>query len=191
MAWLPFGNRLATYRRGSGSDVAPKAVRAALLSKRPFSILVGTRRHTNTERLLSARLFLRRNHSAMFHSHRETWAKDSPRRREFARFNILCRARIRIGNRQYAGYLHNISRGGAKLRTISPIRKVGSVILQLPDLRPLLCELRWTDSYNAGVAFGPLLSRSELANWAEMRSTIIEIDEPPESDRGGPLAPRA
>jgi hypothetical protein len=35
-----------------------------------------------------------------------------------------------IGSRHYAGYLHNISRGGAKLRTITPIRKVGAVLLR-------------------------------------------------------------
>jgi hypothetical protein len=30
VVWLLFGNRLATYRRGSGSDVALRAARAAL-----------------------------------------------------------------------------------------------------------------------------------------------------------------
>ena len=112
----------------------------------------------------------------MFHSHPKTWTEPFPQRREFARFDIRCRARIRIGNRQYAGYLHNISRGGAKLRTITLIHKPGNVILRLPDLPPLRCQLRWTDSYNAGVSFDLTLSEMELANWAQARASSIEPD---------------
>lgn len=90
-------------------------------------------------------------------------------RRRFERYNIQCRARIRIGARQYAGYIHNISRGGAKLRTISSIRKPGDVILRLPDLPPLRCRLRWTDAHNAGVLFELTLSRAELSRWVQTR----------------------
>jgi hypothetical protein len=98
----------------------------------------------------------------------------SEQRRRFARRDIQCRARIRIGTRQYAGYLQDISRGGAKLRTITPIRKVGDVILRLPDLPPLYCRLCWTDSYNAGVAFEILLSRGELSRWIRTRSAVAQ-----------------
>jgi hypothetical protein len=103
-------------------------------------------------------------------------------RRKFPRHAIVCRARIRIGSRQYAGYLHDIGQGGARLRTITPIRRVGNVILRLPDLPPLRCQLRWTDSYNAGVAFELTLSRAELSAWARSRSAgepqhpIVECD---------------
>lgn len=90
-------------------------------------------------------------------------------RRQHRRIEIQCRARIVIGTRHYAGYLHNISRGGAKLRTITPIRKIGSVILTLPDLPPLRCQLKWADSYNAGVAFELPLQRAELSRWANSR----------------------
>lgn len=100
----------------------------------------------------------------------------SPRRREFRRYNVQCRARIRIGNRQYAGYIHNISQGGAKLRTITPIRRLGTVILRLPDLPPLCCRLRWTDSFHAGVSFEMLLSASELSRWAKARSSLLDRD---------------
>ena len=97
-------------------------------------------------------------------------AQSQKQRRRYPRFEIVCRARIRIGTRQYAGYLHNIGEGGAKLRTITPIRKLGSVILRLPDLPPLRCQLRWTDSYNAGVVFELALSRTELSRWARSRA---------------------
>jgi hypothetical protein len=104
-------------------------------------------------------------------------AEHIPQRRRFPRFDVQCRARIRIGTRQYAGYIHNISQGGAKLRTISPIRKVGAVILRLPDLPPLRCRLCWADAYNAGVAFEIALSRSELGRWAKSRSEFRHPEE--------------
>lgn len=100
-------------------------------------------------------------------------------RRNSPRYEVQCRARILIGMRHYAGYLHNIGQGGAKLRTISPIRKPGKVILRLPDLPPLSCELRWTDSYNAGVAFEVALSQKTLAEWARGRSEVrLQADQP-------------
>ena len=94
-------------------------------------------------------------------------------RRQFPRYDVQCRARILIGKRHYAGYIHNISQGGAKLRTISPIRRLGEVSLKLPDLPPLRCQLRWTDAYNAGVSFNLALSLAELARWAETRSLFL------------------
>lgn len=99
-------------------------------------------------------------------------ARPTRQRRQFPRLDVQCRARIVIGRRHYAGYLHNISQGGAKLRTITPIRKIGSVLLRLPDLPPLRCQLRWTDSHNAGVAFELMLSRTALSKWARERSAI-------------------
>jgi hypothetical protein len=102
-------------------------------------------------------------------------------RRRFARVEIQCRARIRIGTRQYAGYIHNISRGGAKLRTISPIRKLGAVILRLPDLPPLSCRLRWTDAYHAGVMFEIPIPAAEFRQWAKTRSALWQ-DEWAEAD---------
>lgn len=113
----------------------------------------------------------------MFHSHPKSWANSHPQRRRFERFNINCRARIRIGNRQYAGFLHNISRGGAKLRTISPINRPGNVILRLPDLPPLRCRLRWADDHHAGVSFELPLPASVLSAWTEERSALIDLSD--------------
>jgi hypothetical protein len=92
-------------------------------------------------------------------------------RRKSQRHSIQCRAKIQIGKRQYTGYIHNISRAGAKLRTISPIRRLGPVVLTLPDLPPIRCELRWTDSYNAGVQFARALRSADFSAWAEARSS--------------------
>jgi hypothetical protein len=62
---------------------------------------------------------------------------------------------------------------GAKLRTISPIRKLGTVILRLPDLTPLSCQLRWSDAYHAGVMFEMPLPEAEFRQWAEGRLSLL------------------
>ena len=95
-----------------------------------------------------------------------------PQRRRSERYEVQCRARIVIGKRHYAGYILDISQRGAKLRTITPIRNGGDVLLTLPDLRPLRCQLRWSGSHIAGVAFEAALSRADLLRWAATRSAL-------------------
>ena len=98
------------------------------------------------------------------------------RRRRFPRFEVQCRAKIRIGRRFYAGYIHNISEAGAKLRTISSIRRVGAVTLQLPDLPPMQCRLRWTNAYHAGVVFERPLTKNELQLWMARRKAFKQLN---------------
>jgi hypothetical protein len=104
-------------------------------------------------------------------------ADTAMKRRVHSRTGLQCRARIRIGTRQYAGYLHNISEGGAKLRTITPIRKPGEVVLRLPDLPPIRCQLKWTDSYNAGVSFELPLPAHHLSGWLGGRMSVERTAE--------------
>ena len=106
----------------------------------------------------------------MYLSHAFEEAKPIRKRRRVPRFDVQCRARIRIGTRQYAGYIHNISCKGAKLRTISSIRKLGNVMLRLPDLPLMRCRLVWTDAYHAGVQFERPLTKVELQQWMAARS---------------------
>lgn len=101
-------------------------------------------------------------------------------RRKHPRFEVFCRARVRIGNRQYAAYLHNISEAGAKLRTISSIRKLGAVTLKLPDLEVLRCRLVWTDNYHAGITFERPLTQCELTNWIMSRASCAQLNFGPE-----------
>lgn len=103
-------------------------------------------------------------------------------RRRHPRYEVQCRARILIGNRHYAGYIHNISEGGAKLRTVSSIRKLGEVVLRLPDLPPLKCRLKWTDAYNAGVVFELHLSKEQLRMWVRKRAAFVELNQRPEPE---------
>lgn len=99
------------------------------------------------------------------------------RRRRHPRVQVQCRARIVIAGRHYAGYLDNISQAGARLRTISPIRKIGAVTLKLPDLPPLRCQLCWTDTYHAGVIFHLPLTSRQLHDWVASRSNAsLQVD---------------
>jgi hypothetical protein len=101
-------------------------------------------------------------------------------RRKHPRFAVLCRARVRIGKRQYAAYLHNISEAGARLRTVCSIRKLGAVTLRLPDLEVLHCKLSWTDNYHAGLIFDRPLSKTELTKWMTSRASYAQINSGPE-----------
>ena len=89
--------------------------------------------------------------------------------REFERDELRCRARIRIGNRAYFGLIANISQGGARIVTETPIRDCGPVRIQLPDLSPLLGEIRWVDGCRAGVQFCLKLDAGTLEQWQQAR----------------------
>lgn len=90
--------------------------------------------------------------------------------REFRRLDVRCPARIRIAKRQYAGFIDDLSEGGAHILTATPIREHGPVLLQLPDLPPIWAEIRWTNPLNGGVRFHRRLDREVLEGWIRSRS---------------------
>lgn len=89
--------------------------------------------------------------------------------REFARLGVQARARIRIGKRAYAGYVENISEGGARIVTLTPIRDSGRVIVAVPDLKPLSGDLRWSNGCIGGVRFALRLDSEVLHQWLSLR----------------------
>lgn len=118
----------------------------------------------------------------MFVSHAFKEMRTVRQRRRYPRYAVQCRARIVIGKRQYAGYIQDVSEGGARLRTVTSIRKLGKVVLRLPDLPPLRCQLSWTDAYHAGVIFERKLTKAELRRWVETRAAFIELNTGPEAE---------
>ena len=118
----------------------------------------------------------------MFLSHAFKEARPVRQRRRYSRYAVQCRARILIGKRQYAGYIQDISEGGARLRTVSSIRKLGTVLLRLPDLPLIKCQLSWTDAYHAGVVFERRLTKAELRQWVQNRAAFLEINNGPEAE---------
>ena len=89
--------------------------------------------------------------------------------RLFSRFDVRCRARIRIGKREYAGFVENISEGGVKFVTLTPIRETGPVLVRLPDLPPQWAELRWHEPQSGGVSFCINLDKEILGQWSRTR----------------------
>jgi hypothetical protein len=89
--------------------------------------------------------------------------------REFARLGVQARVRIRIGKRAYAGYIENISEGGARIVTLTPIRDSGTVIIAVPDLKPVAGDLRWSDGCVGGVRFALKLETDVLHEWLSYR----------------------
>lgn len=107
-------------------------------------------------------------------------ARPAPTRREFDRLNVRCRARIRIGKREYAGLIENISNGGARIVTLTPIRGLGPVNLRLPDLPPLGGHIRWIEPHGGGVCFELALSEATLDEWAKSRvNALRSVSERP------------
>lgn len=89
--------------------------------------------------------------------------------REFARLPVQARARIRIGKRAYAGCIEDISEGGARIVTLTPIRGLGPVVVHMPDLEPLTGEMRWFDGCVAGIRFHLKLDALLLHHWLSFR----------------------
>lgn len=89
--------------------------------------------------------------------------------RQFVRLPVQARARIRIGKRAYAGYIEEISEGGARIVTLTPIRGAGPVVVQVPDLEPLNGELRWFAGRVAGIRFRLKLDAIVMHHWLSLR----------------------
>ena len=96
-------------------------------------------------------------------------------RRQFERLHVRCPARIRIGKRQYAGYLDNISDGGARFTTLSPIRGSGPVCIIVADLPPLKGHIRWSKGNGAGVSFALKLDGGLLRTWIAQRPSPVRL----------------
>lgn len=90
--------------------------------------------------------------------------------RQQERLIMRCPARVRIGNRQYAAYLENISEGGAKIRTLTQIVSAEKVSLLLPDLDPINGKLRWSSGEEGGLVFMSSEDVKRLRTWIADRA---------------------
>ena len=90
-------------------------------------------------------------------------------KREFARLPVQACARIRIGKRAYAGYLEDISEGGARIVTVPPSRERCPVTMTDPNLAPIAGHLRWSDGCVGGIQFSLKLDPARLNDWLSRR----------------------
>jgi hypothetical protein len=102
------------------------------------------------------------------------WLDRERSRRKSLRLSLRCRARIRIGKREYAGYVEDISKSGARISTLTPIRGAGPVCLIIPDLPPMRGLIRWMEPHGGGVCFTMSVCGSALEEWAASRLAIAD-----------------
>ncbi len=97
-------------------------------------------------------------------------------RRRSPRLDVRCRARIRVGKREYAGFVEDISKDGARISTLTPLRGAGPVCLLIPDLPPIRGLIRWMEPNGCGILFCMSVTEPTLADWA--RSRAADAGEP-------------
>jgi hypothetical protein len=105
------------------------------------------------------------------------WPVPEHSRRKSPRLSLRCRARIRIGKREYAGYIEDISKDGARIRTLTPVRGSGPVCLIIPDLPVTRGHIRWMEPHGGGVCFTMSMCGSALEEWARSRLATADRAE--------------
>lgn len=79
---------------------------------------------------------------------------------------------LRTGGKTFPVRLWNISPSGARLDVATSPAIQGFAVLQLPDMPPLRCHLRWTAANSVGVSFVTTLSLEAIANWLRTRASL-------------------
>ena len=72
-----------------------------------------------------------------------------------------------MGARSYGVMLQDISQGGAKVQTQTPITDGGGLVLSLPDLPPVAGVVRWVGGTEVGISFNECIPFEQLARWIQ------------------------
>lgn len=96
------------------------------------------------------------------------WITESGRGRSLPRIEVSCRGRIKSGSRSWSVELRDISQGGAKVKTQTPLADRGDVVLTLPDLPPVAGVIRWVGGTDVGISFNECIPFERLAPWIQM-----------------------
>ncbi|RJF85717.1 PilZ domain-containing protein [Sphingomonas cavernae] len=87
------------------------------------------------------------------------------------RLPTSCWADIRIDGHPQRASLLDLSQGGAKLRTRTPLEMGAILILSVPGLEPMRGVVRWVRGDNAGIAFLEPIAFAALAAWLDDPAT--------------------
>lgn len=74
-------------------------------------------------------------------------------------------ATVRCGARLYGVNTRDISQGGVKVETDSPLEEGSQIVLTMEKFRPLQGVVRWCGDGFAGIAFHQLIPFGELMSW--------------------------
>jgi hypothetical protein len=97
---------------------------------------------------------------------------DGPRPR-MPRIEVDCFANVRDGSAVQRARVRDISQGGVKLESGTPIPSGTDLIVSLPGLEPQPCVARWSDGAFTGITFNRLLALPALVSWLEDQRTAL------------------
>lgn len=100
----------------------------------------------------------------------DQWVTEQGQRLRGPRVEVRCPAKLRVRARPMKGIILDISEGGAKVETHTPLNPNDRLTIAIPDLPPLAAAVRWTDAFLAGVAFEEPVPFEVLADWLRERS---------------------
>jgi hypothetical protein len=110
--------------------------------------------------------------------------------RRMPRIELQVTALLETEGRREFVTVRNLSDGGARLDTRSPLAVRQQVVLTLDGFRAVPASVRWTKDGSAGIAFEPELSWQELMPWLRRSQNAYPVAEEEPEMWAGPLTPR-
>lgn len=103
------------------------------------------------------------------------WVTESGRGRSLPRIELSCRGKLKMGDRSYDIELQDISQGGAKVKTQTPLVDKGNALLSLAELPPVAGVVRWVGGTDVGISFNECIPFDRLARWIQERRVVSSV----------------
>lgn len=110
--------------------------------------------------------------------------------RRMPRIEVQVSALLETGGRSEVVPVRNLSDGGARIETRSPLTARQRVVLTLDGFRPVPGSVRWTRDGAAGIAFEPELSWQEIMPWLRQSQSAAPVADTEPDLWAGPLTPK-
>ena len=97
---------------------------------------------------------------------------DGPRPR-MPRVEVRCLVTVRDGADLHRAWACDISQGGLKIQTKTPLATGADVVVSLPDLEPQPAVVRWSEDGFYGITFNRLLPLATLVAWLQAQRETL------------------
>lgn len=91
------------------------------------------------------------------------------RRRSMPRIKVSGHTSVRMGGRNIASSLRDISSMGARITTPKPLEVGGVALVSFPGLPEVRAYVRWVDDCEAGLVFETPIPMQVIAQWVDSR----------------------
>lgn len=112
------------------------------------------------------------------------WVTESGRGRSLPRIQIDCRGQLKMGARSFDVVLQEISQGGAKVQTQTPITDGGGLILSFAGSSAGRGVFRWVGGTEGGISFNKGIPFERLARWIQTPQRRFKQDRRNAQSRG-------